>query len=388
MSEENYKCYFWGRIVSSAGDVLQELAILMIIAVYSDSVAIAGMIVTINALIRMLSSVAVIQIRVRRNVKNTLVGLNCIYGLITLIFYVFYKIDGNMSCYIVIGYEALCSLIYTFYKIYQDMLMKTVCKSNENISRLIAADNLINVVISFIGTALLIVCSVDAFLLFNAASFCVSAGFVRKINVKNECISQMNVGKKQNLIKNIMLFRKRYPVVTRVILISGGISFFYASYNLVVLEAIEEFSINKKYIGLFRGVFYISSIALSYMVGYLHTVYIKRYIRLCLLIGIAGLGVIPFLTGAGFLGVISIVYAIFGGGFNTLCQIFFQNVVYQGDIPLLKGLYNLICGTAIMMSGFILPEILGGGLLLFLFFMIALLAGGLLYTVMWDERCA
>lgn len=382
--KRNYKRYFWGRMISSTGDALQEIAILMIIAVYADSVAISGMIVTINALIRILSSAAVIQIRFRRNVKNTLVSLNCIYGLITLIFYMFYKLNDNMPYPIIVSYEALCSLIYTFYKIYQDMLMKTVCKSNENVSRLIAADNLINVVISFVGTALLIVCSVDVFLLFNAVSFFASAGFVSGVNVENDFISQINVRKKQNIIKRIILFRKIYPLVTSVIIISGGISFFYASYNLVVLAAIKGFSINKIYIGLFRGVFYISSIVLSYMAGYLDTAYIKRYIRLCLLIGVIGLGATPFLSGVGFLGVISVVYAVFGGGFNTLCQIFFQNMVHQGDIPLLKGLYNLICGGAIMIAGFVLPKVLGGGLLLFLFFMIALLAGGMLYTAVWD----
>lgn len=47
--------------------------------------------------------------------------------------------------------------------------------------------------------------------------------------------------------------------------------------------------------------------------------------------------------------------------------VYFQNSVQQGDMAALKGIYNLLCGIGIILSGIFIPQILlRGGLGIFL----------------------
>lgn len=71
-----------------------------------------------------------------------------------------------------------------------------------------------------------------------------------------------------------------------------------------------------------------------------------------------GLLIAPAFEGIVFIVIITIVYSIIGGGYNSFCQILFQNCVNTYDIPTLKGIYNILCGISIMLSGYISPMLL------------------------------
>lgn len=73
-------------------------------------------------------------------------------------------------------------------------------------------------------------------------------------------------------------------------------------------KAIKIFEIDIKYIGILNGIYYVVSILLSY-----------------------------------------------GAGYNTVVQIYFQNETCRDDIPVLKGIYNIVCGISILLSGFLTP---------------------------------
>lgn len=364
--KKNYNLYLTSKMISGVGDAIQEIAVLTIITYYTNSVAISGIIVTCNALVRVLCSVFAINIKPKENVKNVLSNLNFLYGGITLIFFLIFKFDSDMPYQIIIGYEVLCSLIYTFYKIYQDIIIKEVCTSNEQISKLITADNIINVTISFVGSILSVLCSLEIFLMFNSVSFFAAAYLIKLIKIKINFKYKIKESKQKfNIIQRILSFKKVYPVVFKIIIISSVVSFFYASYSVVLQAALKIFLINEKYIGLIRGIFYLVTIIFSYIVGYLKIHNFKKHITTFMIGGIMGLIIASMFNNIWFLITIIIIYAIFGGGFNTLCQIYFQNIVQQGDIPALKGIYNLLCGIAIILSGLLVPEIISEGSIYF-----------------------
>lgn len=59
-----------------------------------------------------------------------------------------------------------------------------------------------------------------------------------------------------------------------------------------------------------------------------------------------------------FIVIIPLIYSIYGGGINTLCQVFFQNNLSKKEISIMKGIYNILCGISIILSSIINPYII------------------------------
>ena len=84
----DYKKFLLSRLTSVAGDSLQEIAIIVLIATYTNSVWITGCVTGLNALVRIIGSILVIKIKSRLSVKKTLVKLNYLYFGITFLFFI------------------------------------------------------------------------------------------------------------------------------------------------------------------------------------------------------------------------------------------------------------------------------------------------------------
>lgn len=160
----NYRIYFTSRTINDIGDTLQEIAIIYIMALYTQSAIIAGIIISLNALVRIACSFLAIKTKTNSNVKILLRNMDLVYGGITLLFFLIYKINGSdMNYWVLIIYEVICSYIYTYYKIYQDVIIKDICSSNEQIARLFALDNIISVLVSLISSFLIILLKIEIF---------------------------------------------------------------------------------------------------------------------------------------------------------------------------------------------------------------------------------
>ena len=53
-----------------------------------------------------------------------------------------------------------------------------------------------------------------------------------------------------------------------------------------------------------------------------------------------------------------LIYPLIGAGYNTLAQIYFQKNTDRDDIPSLRGIYNIMCGLAVLSSGLVSPLLL------------------------------
>lgn len=353
----NYKIYFTSRTINDIGDALQEIAIIYIMAIYTQSAKIAGIIVSLNALVRIVCFFFAIKAKSDSNVKILLRNMDLIYGCITIVFFLVYKIYGrNMNYWILIIYEVICSYIYTYYKIYQDVIIKDICSSNKQIARLFTLDNIISVLVSLISSILIIVLKIEVFLLLNALSFFVSSIIISSLDIDEKLIKDKNI--QTGIAKRLVAFKYNYPFVFRIIVTSCILSFFYATYSVVFQKALKIFSISTKHIGILTGVYDIFVIILSYIVGFFSIKDTKKIIYIFLTLLFIGLLIAPAFEGIVFIVIITIVYSIIGGGYNSFCQILFQNCVNTYDIPTLKGIYNILCGISIMLSGYISPMLL------------------------------
>lgn len=358
----NYNVYYTSRLISNIGDSLQEVAIIIIIASYINSVEITGIIVGMTAIIKILCSISVLTTSNKMNVKFILIFLNILYGVTTLFFYLYFINNDKITFWIVIIYELFCSFIYTFYKIYQEVLVKEVCLNNKEIAKLFTLDNIINVAIIFLGSTIILYVNSSLFLLLNAISFFVSASLIKflKINKKKTIESlyteKKNLGKIFDRIKN---FKKKYKEVYNILLFMTIISFSYVTFSMFLQYSLKKFEIKGAYIGYITGIFYLFTIIFSYIVGYIETNHIKKYILFFLKLIIIGFFILLLVIKSRvFVIIIPLIYSIYSGAINTLCQIFFQNNLSKEDIPIMKGVYNILCGISIILSGFITPFII------------------------------
>ena len=362
MKNRNYHLYYTGRAISGIGDALQDIAVITIIALLTNSVFVSGLVVALNSLARILCSFFAIKNKYVKDCKKILTYLNYLYALITGIFYVILILTSSRAILTVavVSYETICSMIYTFYKIYQEMIVKEVSDSNEKISRLYATDNMIKVVVSFLSTFLLLLMSYKGFLVINAISFILSGMIVSRLNVDLSSVqTELKSDEPSHHVKeNITDFYKKYESVFRIVILSAILSFFFASYNVMFQKVIRTFEIDIKYIGIFNAVYCILSIVLSYAAGYIDAKKIKKISFAVLWIGL----IFSILSLSNhkwiLLGYLLFLFPMVGAGYNTVAQIYFQNNTQRDDIPMLKSIYNILCGISILLSGIVTPFLL------------------------------
>lgn len=383
--KKDYNLYYSSRIISGIGDALQDIAVITIIALFTNSAAISGLVVASNALVRIICSLFAISNTYVKDCKRVLTYLNYLYAFITGLFYVFLIFDTPLLVLkiSVVSYETICSLIYTFYKIYQDMIVKEVSDNNEKIARLYATDNVIKVSTSLISTILLIIMSYKGFLVINAISFLISGVIVSKLKV------DMSMNKTQlkksghfKVINNIKGFYEKYLSVFKILILSSILSFFFASYAVLLQKAIQIFEIDIKYIGILNGIYYVASILLSYGAGYIDVKNIKK-----VSLPVLGTGLLCSVFCLSndkwiIVAFILIVYPMIGAGYNTIVQIYFQNETCRDDIPVLKGIYNIVCGISILLSGFLTP-LLAADINVFFAAMSLLFIFSIIYLFVW-----
>ena len=130
--KKNYNLFYSSRVISGIGDALQDIAVITIISLFNNSAFISGFVVALNALVRVLCSLFAINNTCVKDCKRVLIYLNYLYAFITSLFYVLLIFDTSplVLKISVVSYETICSLIYTFYKIYQDMIVKEVADNS------------------------------------------------------------------------------------------------------------------------------------------------------------------------------------------------------------------------------------------------------------------
>lgn len=357
-TKTNYNIYFSAREFSGIGDALQDIAIIAIIATLTNATWVSGLIVMLNALIRIMCSIHVIKIKYFGNIAERLRKLNFGYAGITLLFYILLRlISRNQVIAIsVMIYETICSLIYTFYKIYQDVVIKEVSTSNEEIARLYTADQIVKIASSFIASILLAFISYEGFLLVNAASFILSGWLISrlKLYIEHSNVTDQNVPK-HTLICNIKGFCNQYPEVFRFIMLSALLSFFVASYSVLYQHVMKEYAIKSEWIGIINGMYYAISIIFSYLAGFIKMKHIKWALLLVFAFGASIAVLCALQIKYSVFALLLVLYPLIGSGYNTLSQIYFQRNTLQSDIPMLKGIYNITCGISIFLSGVLAP---------------------------------
>lgn len=359
--KKNYNLFYSSRVISGIGDALQDIAVITIISLFNNSAFISGFVVALNALVRVLCSLFAINNTCVKDCKRVLIYLNYLYAFITSLFYVLLIFDTSplVLKISVVSYETICSLIYTFYKIYQDMIVKEVADNSEKIARLYATDNIIKILTSFISIILLLIMSYKGFLLINALSFLISGFIVSKLKVDlSTNKTQLTKNERFKIISNIKEFFEKYSSVCKIINLSAILSFFYSSYAILLQKAIKIYEIDIKYIGVLNAVYYVMSILLSYGAGYIEVKNIRKVSMPVL--GMGFIFSILCLLDSMWIVVafILIIYPIVGAGYNTVVQIYFQDKTSRDDIPILKGIYNIVCGSSILLSGFLTPFLL------------------------------
>lgn len=205
----------------------------------------------------------------------------------------------------------ICSYIYTYYKIYQDVIIKDICSSNKQIARLFTLDNIISVLVSLISSILIIVLKIEVFLLLNALSFLVSSIIISSLDIDEKLIKDKNI--QTGIAKKLVAFKYNYPFVSRIIVTSCILSFFYATYSVVFQKALKIFSISTKHIGILTGVYDIFVIILSYIVGFFSIKDTKKIIYIFLTLLFIGLLMAPAFEGIVFIVIITIIYSVIGG---------------------------------------------------------------------------
>lgn len=361
MMNKNYKLYYSSRTISSIGDALQEIAIIALIASLIESVTVSGIIVTLNAIVRIISSLFVIKNKSVTRPQTMLTTLNYLYTIITAIFYLITILTNSSKALVVwiVLYETVCSLIYTFYRIYQDTILKEVANSNEEIAKLFTTDNIIKISTSLLSTVLLLFMSYKAFLILNALSFLIAGYLISKLEINiildNDKVVADDVNKK--VIGNIYLFYSKYINSFRLIIVSALLSFFFSSYTIFFQKVLNLFNLKIEYVGFFNSIYYLLSIILSYVAGFVNIEKIKKNTLLILFIGFSFSLFALINSKAIVISYALILYPIVGSGYNTIVQIYFQNNINRDDIPVLKGIYNIFCGTSIFLSGIVTPNI-------------------------------
>ncbi len=358
---KNYNLYYTGRAISGIGDALQDVAVITIIALFTNSVFISGLVVALNALARILCSFAAIKNKYVKDCKQVLSSLNYLYAVITGAFYLVLILSSSrlVVTVAVVAYETICSVIYTFYKIYQEMIVKEVSDSNEKISRLYATDHIIKAAVSFLSTFMLLIMSYKGFLVINAISFLLSGMIVSRLQIDLSSAKTELKGDGPSRVKeNVKDFHKKYETVFRIVILSAILSFFFASYNVMFQKVIQTIDIDVRYIGILNAIYCIYSIVLSYAAGYMDPKKVKQISFAVLWIGLIfsclGLTDNKFLL----LGYLLLVFPMVGAGYNTVAQIYFQNNTQRDDIPILKSIYNITCGISILLSGIVTPFLL------------------------------
>ena len=358
----NYNIYYMSRLISNVGDSLQEVAII-IIASYINSIEIVGIIIGFTALIKILCSIIVLVNPNKYNSKSLLIFLNILYGIITLFFYLYFILSNEVSFWIVIIYELFCSLIYTFYKIYQDVLIKEVCSDNKKIAGLFTMDNIVNILTILLGSTMILYINSNLFLLLNAISFFISAGLVKLLKIEfKDILPKVKVLKENQFISTFFLrikkFKNKNKKVYIIILFMAIISFSYATFSMFLQYSLKKFEIKNVYIGYITGIYYLSTVVFSYIVGYIKSRNIIKYISLFIKFIILGFISLLIVKNKIFIVIIPLIYSIYGGGINTLCQVFFQNNLSKKEISIMKGIYNILCGISIILSSIINPYII------------------------------
>ena len=353
----NYLKFFASRLTSVCGDSLQEVAIVILIASYTNSVFIAGCITALNALVRILGSMFAIRLTVSLSPKRMLIRLNLLYFLLTFIFYALLQTNHELHYVVVIAYETLCSLVYTYYKMYVDTMTKLVCVNNAQISRLMACDNLVGIGTTLVSSILLMYFDVSFFLVFNALSFLLAAFLIRSIHVDTAVKTQDLCSANRHIVPIIRSFVRENREVFQMIVIMAELWLFYSAFNILLQQGIDEFDLHSEVSGVLMGLFNLVSLIFTFLVGYIQTQKIlQRVTVLLLLCSLVGLG-LNILDGKAYMfGVIGI-YGCLNGGIMTLMVIYIQNSLALTKMITYKSIYNVLCGSAIFLTGIVTPMI-------------------------------
>lgn len=224
-----------------------------------------------------------------------------------------------------IAYETLCSLVYTYYKMYVDTMTKLVCVNNAQISRLMACDNLVGIGTTLVSSILLMYFDVSFFLVFNALSFLLAAFLIRSIHVDTAVKNQALCSANRHIVPIIRSFVRENREVFQMIVIMAELSLFYSAFNILLQQGMNEFDLHSEFSGVLMGLFNLVSLIFTFLVGYIQTKKILQRVTVLLLFcSLVGLG-LNVLDGKGYMfGVIGI-YGCLNGGIMTLMVIYIQN---------------------------------------------------------------
>lgn len=268
IKNRNFYNYFLARNISNIGDMLHDIAIMVLIANYTNSIFISGVITSINSIVRVLSVLLFIKIIDKLDYKKLMIRLDIFYGMLVML--LFFLSIYNFRYFYLYIFEVFFSFIFSVYKITREKVLKSVLPYNKSryISLIFSTENILAVLIPTLSMILLDYIDLRYFILINSFTFFISAYLTSCINLNSQNEIKKSGDDITYSIKDIII--KTYPYTILVLIIAVMITFISSGVKMILLEFIKEFNYSPNKIGIFQSIYTVGCILGSVIIGVVH----------------------------------------------------------------------------------------------------------------------
>lgn len=350
----NFKKYFFASNISKIGDILHSLVIMALLLNQNNATQIMSIIVSTNAIVRVLFSFFLAKFMDKLNAKKTMIYLDVSYGVAMLLMAVLLICRFNVW-YLVI-FEFLFSVIALIYKISKEKLLKDVLlhsQKNKGISLLFTTENILIVLIPSVASLFLGMINPYVFIFINVTSFFISARITQKIEYTAE-ISDTPLKLEDGSENSLRTCLKKYPELSIILISSGVLTFIFSTSNVLMLHYINVYCTQNEsqYIGVFKSCFAVGCIIGAFSLKYMRGHAVKE-IKTFSFIG--GLLFIPFVVDQNRVTfmisilLLGLVFSILNG----IVQIYYQSSIDRENLGFLRSWHTIIVGVLIPISMYI-----------------------------------
>lgn len=385
ISNKNFNNYYFGRNISNIGDIFHDVALTIIVSSYTNSIFISGVLVSINAIVRVLSSLFLIKIIDKLNPKKSMIKLDMLYGFFVLI--LFLLIVFKFNYFYLFIFEIIFSFIFSIYKIVREKILKSILPSSNKskyMSFIYTSENTLSVLVPIISVLLLKFISLRYFILINSISFFVSAYYTTRI-----VIDMGNRGKVKNENTNydFKYITQIYPYLILIFIIAAVITFISSTSKIIILQFIKEFNFDSKKVGVLQSIFAVGCILGSFIPGMFKDNSIiknlKKFIFICIAI------FIPYILYQSFYTfvIVDFCYGLIFTAINVFLQVYYQSTIKEEHFGFIRSIHTIVVGAIIPLSMFISGYLLNLWTLKILFLIFSVIILSLLVVFYILEVC-
>jgi|GEM_PF-3812279 len=348
IKNRNFYNYFLARNISNIGDMLHDIAIMVLIANYTNSIFISGVITSINSIVRVLSVLLFIKIIDKLDYKKLMIRLDIFYGMLVML--LFFLSIYNFRYFYLYIFEVFFSFIFSVYKITREKVLKSVLPYNKSryISLIFSTENILAVLIPTLSMILLDYIDLRYFILINSFTFFISAYLTSCINLNSQNEIKKSGDDITYSIKDIII--KTYPYTILVLIIAVMITFISSGVKMILLEFIKEFNYSPNKIGIFQSIYTVGCILGSVIIGVVHVNKaigtLKKIIFISLTI------FLPYILSPNLYTFIIVIlgYGFFFTLINGILQIYYQHNVNQEHLGFIRSIHTIVVGLIVPIS--------------------------------------